>query len=386
MSNPVVPALSWDIFCTVIDNYGDIGVCWRLARQIAHERGEPVRLWVDDLTAFSQLEPRLRGHDLPVRLDGVDIAHWQAAHAAPPAKRVVIEAFACDPPAAFIAAMAQQPLPPVWINLEYLSAEDWVEGCHGLAGRPSGTSLSRHFFFPGFTARTGGLLREAALLQESARFAGPARDAWLAQLGLAAPCDHGPLVSLFCYDNPALPVLLDNWQHGAPLTVLVADGKPRRQLEHWLGQQLIPGKVVMSRQLRILTLPFLSQPDYDRLLGSCDLNLVRGEDSFVRAQWAGKPLVWHIYPQADNAHLDKLAAFAGRYQAELDEASGNALMQFQQVWNGAAPGAIGPAWQALMTNLPALQQHALRWRSQLAALPDLLSQLAQFAVQKMADR
>jgi hypothetical protein len=23
--------LHWDIFCRVIDNFGDIGVCWRLA-------------------------------------------------------------------------------------------------------------------------------------------------------------------------------------------------------------------------------------------------------------------------------------------------------------------------------------------------------------------
>ncbi|WP_187492385.1 elongation factor P maturation arginine rhamnosyltransferase EarP, partial [Pantoea agglomerans] len=24
--------VTWDIFCTVVDNYGDIGVTWRLAR------------------------------------------------------------------------------------------------------------------------------------------------------------------------------------------------------------------------------------------------------------------------------------------------------------------------------------------------------------------
>ena len=44
--------LAWDIFCTVIDNYGDIGICWRLARQLRVDDGQRVRLWVDDLTSF----------------------------------------------------------------------------------------------------------------------------------------------------------------------------------------------------------------------------------------------------------------------------------------------------------------------------------------------
>ena len=40
---------------------------------------------------------------------------------------------------------------------------------------------------------------------------------------------------------------------------------------------------------------------------------VRGEDSFVRAQWAALPFVWQAYPQADAAHLTKVAAFLDRY-------------------------------------------------------------------------
>ena len=33
--------LLWDIFCQVIDNHGDVGVCWRLARELA-ARGHTV--------------------------------------------------------------------------------------------------------------------------------------------------------------------------------------------------------------------------------------------------------------------------------------------------------------------------------------------------------
>ena len=38
---------SWDVFCRVVDNYGDAAVCWRLARQLADEHGARVRLWID---------------------------------------------------------------------------------------------------------------------------------------------------------------------------------------------------------------------------------------------------------------------------------------------------------------------------------------------------
>ncbi|MEO7887531.1 MAG: elongation factor P maturation arginine rhamnosyltransferase EarP, partial [Polaromonas sp.] len=45
-------SLQWDIFCKVIDNFGDIGVCWRLAADLA-SRGHKVRLWVDDASALA---------------------------------------------------------------------------------------------------------------------------------------------------------------------------------------------------------------------------------------------------------------------------------------------------------------------------------------------
>lgn len=49
--------VTWDIFCSVVDNYGDIGVTWRLARQLAAEHDLDVRLWVDDLAAFVRVCP-----------------------------------------------------------------------------------------------------------------------------------------------------------------------------------------------------------------------------------------------------------------------------------------------------------------------------------------
>mgnify|MGYP000116605647 FL=1 len=122
-----------DIFCTVIDNFGDIGVCWRLARQLRHEFGLSVRLWVDDLESFRYLCPEVLPDLLEQDCRGVEVRKWCEPAPVIEPHDLVIEAFACDPPETFVAAMAGKLPRPIWINLEYLSAENWVEGCHGLA-------------------------------------------------------------------------------------------------------------------------------------------------------------------------------------------------------------------------------------------------------------
>jgi uncharacterized repeat protein (TIGR03837 family) len=71
--------------------------------------------------------------------------------------------------------------------------------------------------------------------------------------------------------------------------------------------------LVLPESIQLISIPFVSQDEYDWVLSQCDFNIVRGEDSFVRAQLAGKPFIWHIYPQADRAHETKLAAFLDLY-------------------------------------------------------------------------
>ena len=223
---------------------------------------------------------------------------------------MVIEAFACDPPDAFLDAMRQ--VHPVWINLEYLSAEAWIESCHGLPSqRPDG--LVKHFYFPGFTPATGGLLREPGLSAErDALQASPEQqESVLRALGvpqhaLSRRRDGARLVSLFCYPNAPVDALASALAADPRPTVLLAPEGVAPGLETACAA---PGRPALVR------LPFVSQPDFDRLLWCADLNFVRGEDSFVRAAWAARPLVWQIYPQHDPVHLDKLEAWLARYPA-----------------------------------------------------------------------
>lgn len=368
--------MKWDIFCSVVDNFGDIGVTWRLARQLVAEHGGEVRLWVDDLRAFARICPQADGATDRQWQQGVEVCRWSADWVNVPAADVVIEAFACTLPSAYISAMSQRSRPSLWLNLEYLSAEDWVEGCHGLPSMQS-NGVQKFFFFPGFTQGTGGLLRERALLTErdALQQDGAARVAFLASLGITPTAD-AQLISLFAYEQPRLGDWLDALA-ASPTHLLVPEGRVLGDVQRWLGVEgLKAGDIEVRGQLRVQILPFVAQEQYDRLLWCCDFNAVRGEDSFVRALWAGRPLVWHIYQQEEDAHLVKLEAFLAVYQDGLSAAAASALRAFWLAWNDG--DGLAEHWQKWEAVRPEITEHARKTALQWASQPDLASALVEF--------
>jgi uncharacterized repeat protein (TIGR03837 family) len=371
----------WDIFCTVVDNYGDIGVSWRLARQLALEHGLQVRLWVDDLDSFRALVPGLNPA-LPMQtLDQVEVRHWTADFPSVTPAEVVIDAFGCTLPDSYLRAMAAQQPAPVWVNLEYLSAETWVAGCHGLPSPHPRLPLTQYFYFPGFSADSGGLLHESGLRERRSAFQA-APDAFWTQLNLQAL--PGALrVSLFGYENRAVTNLLAAWQHSAqPVQCLLPQSKLLGQVAQAVGAHaLTVGERQVRGQLTLDVLPFVSQLDYDKLLWACDLNFVRGEDSLVRALLAGRPLVWHIYPQADDAHWPKLKAFLALYETGLSPAACQAQQALWFNWNR---GQLDySAWQDYAAQLPELMRHAETWAQTISAEPGLSTKLVRFCQSKL---
>ena len=369
--------MKWDIFCCVVDNYGDIGVTWRLARQLVAEHGADVRLWVDDLAVLARICPQADAGAGCQRLSGVEVRHWAPAWQAVEPADVVIEAFACELPADYVAAMSTRETPVLWLNLEYLSAERWVEGCHGLPSM-QGNGLQKFFFFPGFTAGTGGLLRERGLLAARDRLQGDsaARAGFLASLGIT-PAANARVVSLFAYENAALAGWLDALAgDDLPTHLLVPEGRILGDLQRWAGQSLEAGRVLQRGALSVQVLPFMQQDRYDGLLWCCDLNLVRGEDSFVRAQWAARPLVWQIYAQQDDAHLEKLDAFMALYCQALSGEAQAALRALWHAWNTGE--AMAPAWTAWRQHADELAAHAQAWARRQAGRADLAAALVQF--------
>jgi uncharacterized repeat protein (TIGR03837 family) len=374
--------LSLAIFCKVVDNYGDIGICWRLARQLHGEHGVAVTLWVDDLASFRRICPEVDAAAASQTVAGITVRHWasQDDDCLPgDIPDIVIEFFACDIPPRYIQAMAGRTPRPVWLNLEGLTAEEWVEGCHKLPSMHPRLKLTKHFFFPGFTGQTGGLLREAGLEGERQAFLAQPQHAraFLHTLGVPDPEIDACKVSLFCYPHAPVAQLFAAWQGGSgKVACLVPEGVASEAVEAFLGMPARAGAAATRGALTVRVLPFVPQPDYDRLLWACDLNFVRGEDSWVRAQWAGKPFVWHIYPQDDNLHHKKLRAFLARYAPDIDSLQSSMLQ-----WNGAtAQEADWPAlWSALQADRPRLAARAAAWQSAMAANGDLASNLLAFA-------
>ncbi len=375
---------NWDIFCNVIDNYGDIGVCWRLARQLATEYGFHVRLWVDELNAFQRICPEVDPSSPLQTVLGVEVRHWNADFASPSPGDVVIETFACKLPERFVEAMARYEPPPVWINLDYLSAEVWVSGCHGLPSPHPQYPLTKYFFFPGFDGTTGGLLREHDLEQRRKEFEASVeqRIAFWRLIGQAPPAGESLLISLFAYDNPSFSTVLTAWaESNSPICCLLPATRSLHEIEAFVGRPLSPGAVVRRGSLELRILPFLAQPDYDLLLWTCDINFVRGEDSFVRAQWAARPFIWQIYAQDERAHLVKLNAFLDRYCAELADADAAAVRELFIAWNeGALTGEIWADWFA---SLPEHRRHAADWEIYLRKQEDLCSSLVRFCRSKL---
>ena len=327
----------WDVFCRVIDNHGDLGVLWRLSCQLA-ARGHTVRLWVDDARALAWMAPD--GHP------GVQVYAWTDSTDLPtlqalPMADVWIEGFGCEIESNFIANYITNKgvkceylsTPHLWIILEYLTAESYAARCHGLPSPVmSGPAKGcvKRFHYPGFTPDTGGLLREPDLAQRQTTFN---REAWLQTQDVAWQGEA--LISLFCYEPPALSGFMQALAAApSPSQLLVTHGRAAAAVADACAQLGWPK--AGTGNLRLHRLRPLSQTDYDHLLWACDLNLVRGEDSLVRALWARKPFVWHIYPQDDGAHRVKLDAFLDWAQAP------KAVRDAHTLWNAASASDASP--------------------------------------------
>lgn len=355
------------IFCTVIDNFGDIGVSWRLAQEIRRRLNYRVYLWLDDSRALQALVPD--SPPLPCRHHGIFLRSWQEGlnadldGAAEP--DLLIETFACTLPPAVHDIIRRRR--PVWLNWEYLSAEDWAVRTHAMPSlQADGTE--KYFWQMGFCPQGGGLLREADYLKEKQDFEQNKIDNFCQQLGL----DRSGSLNIFAFGYRS-PVWRDwaetlaEWEQ--PIRLWLAGTQIADSLNGFQG-----GNLSLHR------LPFVPQAEFDRLLWAADMLWVRGEDSFVRAQLAGKPFFWHIYPQQEMAHLDKLDAF-WRQAAPSDPVIRQAHQQLSWELNGAlrltAPQRR-EYWHTLLQSFSDWQQAAQQWQQSLLQQSDAVSRLQQW--------
>lgn len=371
------------LFCKVVDNFGDIGICWRLARQLTQEHQIQVQLWVDDLVSFQRICPEVNLTLEQQTLQGITLLHWRHQddlYSSEAIADIVIEFFACDIPPDYIRAMVHKPGQAIWFNLEGLSAETWVEGCHRLPSSHPNYPITKHFFFPGFTGKTGGLLVEQNLEQTRDNFLSNTDQvaAFWRQIKLAPQEQTAFKISLFCYPHAPVQDLFEVWENSAmPILCLIPEGVAKDSVERYVGRPLATGEQFNRGALTLQIIPFLPQTQYDQLLWLCDFNFVRGEDSFVRAQWAGNAFVWHIYPQDEQLHHKKLRAFLQRYSPHFP-----ALTELALAWNqvvAPTPDDWTRIWKQVLAEHQGLAQHSHLWTQEMRKNGDLARNLLSFA-------
>lgn len=372
----------WDIFCRVIDNYGDIAVSWRLARILTEDHQQRVRLWVDDLNALPPLVPEINPMQAQQTQHGIRIHHWTQTPSNVQPAQYVIEAFGCTLPADYQQRMPEHTA--AWFNLEYLSAERWIEDYHGLFS-PQANGLQKQFVFPSTRPSSGGLLRETALFEAREHFLRSNHQAWAEQWRVPLP--QGLSMLLFGYKNEAVRDLIEALAqtHKIAVTVYVPQGRllnsVRQQFHH---PELGTGDRIECGSVTLHVLPFLPQAQFDRLLWLCDILFVRGEDSLVRALWAGKPFIWQIYPTEDGAHWEKLDALLETCRSDLAPAAFDAWRSLTNDWNRQQLSQSGV--QTFLKHLPALNAHSEKTRQTLAQQTELAAWLVKTAHERLQCR
>ena len=372
------------IFCSVIDNFGDIGICWRLARQLSAEHQWQVQLYVDDLSAFKRICPEVEPALAQQQILSIEVIAWTpTTHWPAQTPDVVIEALACQVPTAYLQQVAQQNPQAIWLNLEYLSAEAWVEGCHGLPSLQPEIQLKKYFFFPGFTPATGGLLREQHIVAQAEKIRQDKQwqQRFWQQLQVDDFADFVLKVSLFAYGQTQIKSwLITLSQQPERTLLLVPEGVLAEQIraEFPILQQASRLEIAT---LTVQMMPFMPQQDYDLLLALCDVNFVRGEDSVIRAHWAGRPFIWQIYRQAEQAHRQKLHDFLTLQLASAPQDITSLVRRVHDSWD--LEEDFSEIWSEYRKNLDKIQKHTVNWQQFLTQQQDLASNLVRFVEKKL---
>ena len=396
------PLPRWDILCRVVDNFGDAGVLWRLARRLAADGCRLVTLRIDAIEALGSLLP---GAAIGATVEGIRIAAWEPtpANASPtplstplstplpdPLPDVLITGFDARPPDALRRRM--RPGAPLWITVEHLSAEAWVETCHR-SPSPKADGCVEHYFYPGFTPQTGGLLLEPAILAARDRDQALRREV-RSEISSRNESSFDRCL-LFCYRPSPVRMLARGLQQA---TRQAAQRDPRAGSDGWIID--VPGPVRDDRPLaashrvavaaqrasppvRVRRSPFVPQAGFDALLRRSRLNFVRGEDSLVRAIWAARPFVWQAWRQDLDTRADKVEAFLSRQAEWLAPADQAALALLSRWWNGLDPGqeqaAIAAALATVLTHEDRIEAGLNAWGNALSR-HELADELLRFAV------
>ena len=283
---------SIDIFCQVIDNYGDVGVAYRLAREF--KRVYPNKKLRFVINKTEELNLIRKSEDIEIILYK-DISKIENS------ADLIIESFGCEIPKKYMHKALKNS--KLIINLEYFSAEKWVDDFH-LQESFLGGNLKKYFFIPGLSEKSGGILLDNEFLERKKKVEAN-KEYYLEKFGIKEKYDL--IGSVFSYEKNFGSLIEELKKLGKKIILLMLSEKTQKNFIKYFDNGNNYDKI------KFVKLPFFSYDKYEELLALCDFNLVRGEDSFVRALLLGKPFLWHIYPQDENTHIKKLESFLEKY-------------------------------------------------------------------------
>jgi hypothetical protein len=299
-----------DIFCQVVDNYGDIGFSYRFARMYKKRHPEAtVRLFVDKPDTLK----KIRGTE-------VEILILPSTSVPDKIAPLIIETFGSNIPDIYKKYIIRDTR--LWINIEHLSAENWTVELHGKESPQGIPGLKKLFYMPGLQPGTGGVLTD-----------------------FQAPSKDENIISLFTYTQ-------DFSQFFQACTEL-----PSMQFlifDQYTQKSLACDSPAYPQHTFVMS-PFVSQDKYDGILASSRLNFVRGEESLIRAILAGKPFLWQAYLQDNDYQLVKVDAWLEMFQKFFSSPDiFNIYRVITRAWNGDSTALAVDNWRVFLQNLPAI--------------------------------
>ena len=311
---------SIDIFCEIIDNFGDIGVVYRISKELKKIfQNVRIRIVLNRLEEFKAINKKVKDADYQ-EIDGlicVTEKYVKENMESFGVSDVFIEAFGCNVPEEYVKAAKENS--KLWINLEYLSGEKWIEDFHLCESLIDSKTLKKIFFMPGFSEKSGGVIIDSGFL-ERMKFGKENRDEVFKKYFKDFDLKDKFIGTVFSYEKN-FENLLETLKNYEKETVLLLMGeKTQKSFSEILKKNLTEdyGNIVKYGKITMIYSDFFSQEEYEEIISASDFNFTRGEDSFVRGIILGKPFMWHIYLQEEKAHMDKIKAFTERFKESVE--------------------------------------------------------------------
>lgn len=311
---------SIDIFCEIIDNFGDIGVVYRISKELKKIfQNVRIRIVLNRLEEFKAINKKVKDTDYQ-EIDGlicVTEKYVKENMESFGVSDVFIEAFGCNVPEEYVKAAKENS--KLWINLEYLSGEKWIEDFHLCESLIDSKTLKKIFFMPGFSEKSGGVIIDSGFL-ERMKFGKENRDEVFKKYFKDFDLKDKFIGTVFSYEKN-FENLLETLKNYEKETILLLMGeKTQKSFSEILKKNLTEdyGNIVKYGKITMIYSDFFSQEEYEEIISASDFNFTRGEDSFVRGIILGKPFMWHIYLQEEKAHMDKIKAFTERFKESVE--------------------------------------------------------------------